>query len=94
VIERELRQHPEVRQCLVFGVDAADRTRNQTIVACLVVDGARSADRFKAHLGSVLPAWQVPREWWFIDSLQVNARGKISRAFWRDRFLRGGPTAH
>ena len=29
-----------------------------------------------------------PREFWFVDSLEVNQRGKLSRAEWRDRFLR------
>jgi hypothetical protein len=33
-----------------------------------------------------LPAWQVPRDWWQVESLSVNERGKISRADWRKRF--------
>lgn len=88
LIERELQRHPEVRQCLVFGIDAADRSRTHTIVACVVVDGSRDPERFRAHLAATLPAWQLPRDWWFVDTLQPNARGKISRTQWRDRYLR------
>jgi acyl-CoA synthetase (AMP-forming)/AMP-acid ligase II len=32
-------------------------------------------------------AWQVPREFWFIDSLAANQRGKLSRVEWRKKFL-------
>lgn len=88
VIESALSSHPAVRQCLVFGVEAADRTRNQSIVACVVVHGPHHEDDLRAHLAHRLPSWQWPRDWWFVDSLQVNARGKISRAFWRAQYLR------
>jgi acyl-CoA synthetase (AMP-forming)/AMP-acid ligase II len=37
-----------------------------------------------------LPAWQVPREWWFVDGLETNRRGKLSRAEWRKRYLEEG----
>jgi len=37
-----------------------------------------------------LPAWQVPREWWFVDGLESNRRGKLSRAEWRKRYLEEG----
>jgi acyl-CoA synthetase (AMP-forming)/AMP-acid ligase II len=34
-----------------------------------------------------LPAWQMPRDWWFVDSLATNRLGKISRVEWRRRYL-------
>ena len=40
-----------------------------------------------------LPAWQVPREWWKVDSLAANGRGKLSRAEWRKRYLEENPKA-
>jgi acyl-CoA synthetase (AMP-forming)/AMP-acid ligase II len=41
----------------------------------------------KQFLLRKLPGWQVPREWWFVPSLEANTRGKVSRAEWRDKFL-------
>ena len=34
-----------------------------------------------------LPAWQTPRHWLFVEALQTNPRGKVSRAEWRERWL-------
>jgi acyl-CoA synthetase (AMP-forming)/AMP-acid ligase II len=34
-----------------------------------------------------LPAWQVPREWWLVDSLEANHRGKLSRSETRKAYL-------
>jgi acyl-CoA synthetase (AMP-forming)/AMP-acid ligase II len=34
-----------------------------------------------------LPAWQIPRDWWFVDSLAANERGKLPRAEWRKKYL-------
>jgi len=41
----------------------------------------------KQSLLKKLPAWQVPREWWFVESLGAGPRGKVSRAQWKKRFL-------
>ena len=40
------------------------------------VAGTEEKD-LKQFLLQTLPAWQVPREWWFVDSLDSNRRGKI-----------------
>jgi acyl-CoA synthetase (AMP-forming)/AMP-acid ligase II len=42
----------------------------------------------KQFLLRKLPGWQVPREWWFVKSLDANTHGKISRAEWRGEFLK------
>jgi len=35
-----------------------------------------------------LPGWQLPREWWFVESLEINGHGKkLARAQWRKDFL-------
>jgi len=86
-IEKALRVHPQVRECLAFGVPSADAERGETIVACLTADANLSGEALKEFLGKQLPAWQVPREWWFVDSLEANHRGKLSRAEWRKRYL-------
>jgi long-chain acyl-CoA synthetase len=84
-IERALLAHPQVRECLVFGVPSRDAERTEIIVA--VIAASATERELKTFLLRTLPAWQVPREWKFVDSLPVNARGKISRAEWRKRFV-------
>jgi acyl-CoA synthetase (AMP-forming)/AMP-acid ligase II len=82
-IEQVLRQHPEVSECLVLGVPSRDAERAETIVAVVVSGGTEAA--LKRHLLQSLPAWQVPREWHFVEALSPGARGKLSRAEWRRR---------
>jgi acyl-CoA synthetase (AMP-forming)/AMP-acid ligase II len=86
-IERALLAHPQVRECLVFGVPSRDAGRTETIVA--VVAGAVAENELKTFLLGRLPAWQVPRDWLRVESLPVNGRGKVSRAEWRQRYTTG-----
>ena len=86
-IELVLSAHPAVRECVIFGVPSQDADRSEVIVAGVVVREAVAAGELKQFLLSRLPAWQVPREWRFVDSLAENRLGKISRAEWRRRFL-------
>jgi acyl-CoA synthetase (AMP-forming)/AMP-acid ligase II len=46
-----------------------------------------SAESLKQFLLEKVPAWQIPRDWMFVDRLDANGRGKLSRAEWRRRFL-------
>ena len=57
------------------------------IVACVHGKRQGTAEELKQFLLRKLPGWQVPREWWFVKSLEANTRGKVSRAEWRDKFL-------
>jgi acyl-coenzyme A synthetase/AMP-(fatty) acid ligase len=84
IIEHALSAHPQVRDCLVFGAPSRDAERMETIV--VVVISSAGKPELKNFLLTKLPAWQVPREWLFVDSLSADARGKISRAEWRKRF--------
>ncbi|MEO8425688.1 MAG: fatty acid--CoA ligase family protein [Verrucomicrobiota bacterium] len=84
-IEAALRNHPEVRECLVFGVQSNQDERTETIVACISTRSPVSPATLKQFLSQRLPAWQVPREWRFED-LETNARGKLSRAEWRRKW--------
>jgi acyl-coenzyme A synthetase/AMP-(fatty) acid ligase len=86
-IERVLAKHPEVRDCLVFGVPSRDADRADLIVACVVARTTTAAEPLRQHLLAQLPAWQVPREWWFLPTLETNRRGKLSRWEWRQRYL-------
>ena len=84
-IERAVQQHPGVRDCLVFGAPAPDGPRAEQIVACVVAQPGVTSDTLKGFLQEHLPAWQLPRDWRFVDSLAPNQRGKLSRAEWRAR---------
>jgi long-chain acyl-CoA synthetase len=84
-VEQVLLAHPQVRECLVFGVPSRDAERTESIVAVVAASAPESA--LKKFLLQTLPAWQVPREWRFVESLPTNARGKISRAEWRRRLM-------
>ena len=85
-IERVLGQHPAVRECLVFGVPSTEMGRGEMIVACVAPGAALAPEMVREFLVSRLPSWQVPREWWFLETLAVNDRGKLSRAEWRARY--------
>jgi len=85
-VEQVLSEHPAVKDCLVFGVPA-DNIRNETIVACVAVSDEMTPRGLMEFLQTRLPSWQVPRDWWVVESLAVNERGKRSRAEWRKSYL-------
>jgi long-chain acyl-CoA synthetase len=86
-IEQALAGHPGVKECLVFGAPSPEADRAEVIVACVAAKSAVKAEELRQYLLARLPAWQVPREWWFLESLTVNERGKISRAEWKKKYL-------
>jgi acyl-CoA synthetase (AMP-forming)/AMP-acid ligase II len=86
-IERVLLAHEQVRDCLVFGVPSQDSGRAEEIVACIATRNSVPAENLKQYLLARLPAWQIPRDWWFVDSLETNQRGKLSRSEWRKKYL-------
>ena len=88
IIEQSLREHEAVAECLVFGVPSGNADRTDVIVACVSADRNGIQDDLKQFLLQRLPGWQVPREWWFVESLGSNANGKSSRAQWRQDFLK------
>jgi long-chain acyl-CoA synthetase len=86
-IERALRQHEAVAECLVFGAPSRNAGRTDLIVACVAANRPSTAQELKLFLLGKLSSWQVPRQWWFVKSLQANGRGKTSRAQWKKKFL-------
>jgi len=85
-IERALLKHPQVSECLVFGVPSRDAERTEEIVVTVV--SREREDVLRRFALAALPAWQAPRHWWFVEALAANERGKISRAEWRTKFMR------
>jgi long-chain acyl-CoA synthetase len=86
-IEQALAAHPGVKECLVFGAPSPDSDRTDVIVACVAPKSGVRAGELRQYLLARLPAWQVPREWWFVESLSANERGKLSRVAWRKKYL-------
>jgi long-chain acyl-CoA synthetase len=87
VIEQALREHEAVADCLVFGVPSENADRVDLIVACVNASRQGVKDELKEFLLQKLPGWQVPREWWFVESLGNNGHGRLSRAQMRKSFL-------
>jgi long-chain acyl-CoA synthetase len=86
-IERLILAHPDVRECLIFGVPIADSSRGDTIVCVAACSPSTDAAALRQFLLPRLPAWQIPREWILVETLHRNQRGKLSRADWRRRYL-------
>jgi acyl-CoA synthetase (AMP-forming)/AMP-acid ligase II len=89
-LERSLREHSAIVDCLAFGVPGGDG-RGETIVMCYHSRPGVTSGELRRFLLERLPAWQVPRRWWPVDSLSANQRGKLSRLEWRRRFLEEHP---
>jgi len=87
IIEQALREHEAVAECVVFGAPSGSADRTDSIVACVAAEGLGSLDELKQFLLARLPGWQVPREWWLVDSISSNGTGKPLRAQWRKSYL-------
>ncbi len=82
-IEKVLRQHPGVQEVVVFGLPDSG-SRGQVVAACVVAEVSEQI--LRQHCGQIMSTWQIPRCWFFVDQVPVNARGKISRADLRSLF--------
>jgi len=85
-IEQALREFGAVKDCLVFGIPSSDADRTDVIVACVAMEGPGDSSLLRQFLLTRLPGWQVPREWWFVESLGANPRGKTPRAEARRKY--------
>ena len=83
-VEATLLAFPGVREAVVFGRGSA--LRNEEVAACVVgvppSEEAALLEFCRRHLGG----WQVPKRIFFLDSLPVSERGKISRRALSERF--------
>ncbi len=76
-VEARIGEMPGVREVVVFGVGS--ESRSEEAIACIVP--APSLDRLALirQCRETLSTWQVPRDFWFVESFPVNERGKTSR---------------
>ena len=87
LVEQELLKHPDILGCVVFGAPGDCRDRGDTVVACYHSRVALTGQQLRGFLLGRLTAWQLPREWWAVDSVAANLRGKTPRSEWRKRYL-------
>ena len=85
-IEQALLTHPAVRECLVLGLPSEDAARGDEVAVVVATREEVSIEQLRQHLHDRLPDWQIPREWRLVKSLEINARGKLSRAEWREKW--------
>ena len=83
-IERVLSRQAGIKDCLVFG---APRNAHENQIVAVLVGDPGALEKIKEAVRAELPAWKTPRQWMFVDSLGANARGKVSRAQWREKFI-------
>lgn len=89
IVEEALLKLPTVMHATVFGIPSKNTERVDEIVAVVRLDENATLDTITDTLS--LPSWQRPRHWWACEDLSPDARGKISRKHWRQRFLERSP---
>jgi len=83
-VEAELLRHEGVRGAAVFGRESV--LRNQEVAACVVVRGRVTETELLEFCRGRLSGWQVPKRIFFVDTIPVNERGKVSRRDLAQRF--------
>jgi acyl-CoA synthetase (AMP-forming)/AMP-acid ligase II len=78
-VEKMLEQHPAVQQAAVVPVD--DEIKGQKPVAYIVLRAGHTADAedIKRYALAHAPAYQHPRQVWFVDHLPLASTNKIDR---------------
>ncbi len=86
-VEEKLLRVPGVRHAVVFGVPSRNPARVEEIVACVNVEPGTTAAAVRRAAAHALPRGEHPRHWRAFPDLLPDARGKISRAAWRSRWM-------
>ncbi len=89
LIEEKLLALPGVRHCVVFGIPSVDPARVEEIAVCLNLSECTGISEIQQASARLLPAMEQPRQWRLCPDLEPDARGKISRAGWREWWHRG-----
>ncbi|MDB5971498.1 MAG: AMP-dependent synthetase [Hydrocarboniphaga sp.] len=85
-IEDRLAEHPAIAQSAVFGVPDA-KWGEEVAAAVIFRPGLNaSADELIAFLQSRIARHKMPKRWHFVESLPVNASGKIQKFILRDQY--------
>jgi fatty-acyl-CoA synthase len=85
-VEDALAEHPAVAQSAVFGI--ADPKWGEQVAAAVILQAGKqiSGDALMVYLQERIARHKVPKVWHFVESLPVNASGKIQKFVLRERF--------
>lgn len=82
-VENALLTHPSVAEVHVVG--APDPERGQTVVACVKLSKAGvDTEALRAHCGTLLSSYKVPRKIVVFDKFPLTSTGKVSKLMLRD----------
>jgi fatty-acyl-CoA synthase len=85
-IEDHLAEHPAVAQSAVFGLPDA-KWGEQVAAAIILRPNQQATDaQLVEFLQERIARHKVPKHWFFVASLPVNASGKIQKFLLRDQF--------
>lgn len=83
-VEAALLAFAGVRAAAVFGLQSS--LRNEEVAACIVALSGVTEAALLEFCRSRLSGWQVPKRLFFVPTMPVNERGKISRRALAERF--------
>jgi len=75
-VEEAVKQHPDVFDCLVVGVDDEKFGQRVTGVASLQPGGSASSEALREFTRSKLAAYKVPKQLFIVDHVRRAANGK------------------
>ncbi|PTR24848.1 acyl-CoA synthetase (AMP-forming)/AMP-acid ligase II [Rhodococcus sp. OK519] len=79
-VEDVLAEHPEVRECIVLGVEHADLGEEVCAVVVTSNDDAVTVDELQSFMSERIARYKVPSRWILRDEeLPRNATGKVKR---------------
>jgi acyl-CoA synthetase (AMP-forming)/AMP-acid ligase II len=88
-LENALMGHPKVVEAAVVAVPD-DRWMERPLATVVIADGEPvSAAELRAHLGAVVPAWQLPERWSFLNEVPKTSVGKFDKKLIRQRYADG-----
>lgn len=82
-VEEVLRRHAAVKDCAVIGVP--DTTWGEKICAVVQLVSEITEKDLSAHCRRYLAAYKTPRHWLRVDTLPVNAAGKVDKPALRQK---------
>ena len=87
-IEAALNALGILRECAVVGVDTKGFEGTAICCAYVPAPGVMTAPAdLRRRLAEALPLYMMPAQWLHLDSLPLNANGKVDRPLLRQRFL-------
>jgi fatty-acyl-CoA synthase len=89
-LENHLMAHPDVLEAAVVGVPD-DRWQERPLASVVVREGASvTAGQLKDYLTGLIPKWQLPERWTFIETVPKTSVGKFDKKVLRRRYAEGG----